>query len=44
MGMNPISYQEMEAYSRLMKVRLSVFDVQAIKRLDSVAMSESSKE
>ncbi len=44
MGISPISYQEIEAYARLMKVNLSMFDVQAIKMLDRVAISESSKE
>jgi hypothetical protein len=42
MGMNPITYVEIDAYCRLMKVRLSAFDVSAIKRLDVIALNASS--
>jgi hypothetical protein len=42
MGMNPISYSEIDAYCRLMKVSLSTFDVSAIKRLDVIALNASS--
>jgi hypothetical protein len=41
MAMNPISYVEMDAYCRLMKVSLSAFDVSAIKRLDVIALNAS---
>lgn len=39
MALNPISYTEIEAYSRLMKIQLSKFDIAAIKRLDIIAMN-----
>jgi hypothetical protein len=42
MALNPISYSEIDAYCRLMKVSLSTFDVSAIKRLDVIAMNASS--
>jgi hypothetical protein len=44
MGVNPISYLEIEAYARVMRLSLSSFEVAAIRRLDAVAIKESSKE
>lgn len=44
MGMNPISYLEIEAYEKLMQVKLSIFEVKAIKKLDIIALTESNKE
>jgi hypothetical protein len=41
MGMNPISYLEMQAYESLMQVKLSVFEVKAIKKLDLIALTET---
>lgn len=32
---NPISYQELDAYSRLMGIRLSLFMVKAIRHMDN---------
>jgi hypothetical protein len=41
MGMNPISYLEIQAYESLMQVKLSVFEVKAIKKLDLIALTET---
>lgn len=43
MGISPFSYQEIEAYSRLMKETLSIEDIKALKRLDVIAL-ESMRE
>jgi hypothetical protein len=43
MGVSPFSYQEIEAYSRLMKETLSIQDIKALKRLDLIAL-ESMRE
>jgi hypothetical protein len=39
MALNPIQYLEIEAYSRLMKIRFSRFDVFVIKKLDALFMA-----
>lgn len=44
MGMNPISYLEIQAYESLMQNKLTVFEVKAIKKLDIIALTESNKE
>lgn len=40
MGMNPITYLEIQAYEVLMQTKLSVFEVKAIKKLDLIALTE----
>lgn len=40
MGMNPITYLEIQSYEVLMQVKLSVFEVKAIKKLDLIALTE----
>jgi hypothetical protein len=44
MSVNPLSYQEIEAYKRLVKESLSIADIQAIKRLDIIALEAMREE
>lgn len=44
MSAQPISYLEIDAYSRLMQKKFSKFDVITIKRLDALSMKEFNKE
>jgi hypothetical protein len=39
--LNPITYLEMQAYQSLMQVKLSIFQIQVIKKLDIIALTES---
>lgn len=39
MAANPISYQEIEAYSRLMRVDFTAFEVDLIGRLDQAVLA-----
>lgn len=40
MGLNPITYLEIQAYENLMQNKLSIFEVKAIKKLDLIALTE----
>lgn len=42
MGVNPISYSEMQAYFNLINVNPEIYEVEAIKMLDNVALKHYS--
>lgn len=43
MAVNPISYLEIDAYCRLFNIKLSEFELNAIKRLDMIAIGAPNK-
>lgn len=40
-GLNPLSYAEIQAWSTLMRVKLAPWEVEALKRVDSVRIRVS---
>ena len=42
-GANPISYSELEAYSRLMRRGLGPWEVKMLRRIDSIFLAASGK-
>lgn len=44
MSVNPISYQEIQAFNSLYKLELLDWEIDAIKSLDSVALTHFSKQ
>jgi len=43
MAANPISYAEIEAYSRLMKLRITPFETTLLRHLDMAALASAPK-
>jgi hypothetical protein len=43
LSMQPISYQEIQAYCNLMNVKFSSFEISAIKQLDMAAITATNK-
>jgi hypothetical protein len=42
-GLNPLSYSEIQAWATLMRVTLAPWEVEAIKRIDSVRIRVSNE-
>ena len=44
MSINPITYTEIDAYSRLTNTKFSKFEVLVIKQLDALALKQFNKD